>query len=70
MLTEDVKRIILGLRPQDYIKGPEKDHNPKYEGDIWVFKNTTYLDKQIYIKIRYNPPEEVVCISFHEDMNE
>jgi hypothetical protein len=21
----------------------------------------------IYIKIRYNPPDEVVCISFHED---
>ncbi|MCX7903264.1 MAG: type II toxin-antitoxin system MqsR family toxin [Caloramator sp.] len=70
LLIEDVKKIILSLKPEDYIKGPEKDHNQKYLGDIWVFKNTTYLDMTIYIKIRYNPPDEVVCISFHEDMEE
>lgn len=57
----------MSLKPQDYVRGPEKDRNDKYEGDIWVFKNSTYLNVVIYIKIRYNPPKELVCISFHQD---
>lgn len=67
LLIEDIKDIILNLTPQDCIEGPENDHNTKYEGQIWKFRNSTYLDVTVYIKIRYNPPEEVVCISFHED---
>ncbi|MGL6105638.1 hypothetical protein [Romboutsia sp.] len=38
---------------------------------MWKFIYGFELDKEdiinIYIKIRYNPPEELVCISFHED---
>jgi len=67
LLPKDVKKIIMSLKPQDYVGGPEKDHNEKYEGDVWKFKNNTYMDIVIYIKIRYNPPKEVVCISLHED---
>ncbi|MEZ0536649.1 type II toxin-antitoxin system MqsR family toxin [Caldicellulosiruptoraceae bacterium PP1] len=67
LLIEDIKEILLQLEPKDYIKGPEKDYNEKYKGDIWVFKNNSYLEVTIYIKIRHDPPNEVVCISFHED---
>ncbi|WAM32751.1 type II toxin-antitoxin system MqsR family toxin [Caldicellulosiruptor naganoensis] len=67
LLIDDVKDILLDLQPGDYVKGPEQDHLDGKEGDIWIFKNSRYLDVCIYIKLRYNPPEEVVCISFHED---
>lgn len=67
LLIDDVKDILLDLQPGDYVKGSEQDHLDNKEGDIWIFKNSRYLDVCIYIKLRYNPPEEVVCISFHED---
>nr|WP_306292781.1 type II toxin-antitoxin system MqsR family toxin [Caldicellulosiruptor bescii] len=67
LLIDDVRDILLDLAPEDYVKGPEQDHDKDREGDIWIFKNSRYLDVCIYIKLRYNPPEEVVCISFHED---
>lgn len=67
LLVDDVKDIILTLEPSDYIKGPEKDHDKDKEGDVWIFKNQKYLDACIYIKLRYNSPNEVVCISIHED---
>lgn len=62
----DLKEIILDLSPSDCIDGPEADTDG-YEGYIFKFKST-YLDNTlIYIKIRYNPLEKVVVISFHED---
>lgn len=68
---DDIKDILLDLSKEHYIGGPEKDHNKILEGDVWKFKYNLELDKDlnisIYIKIRYNPPNELVCISFHED---
>lgn len=68
---DDIKDILLDLNKEHYIGGPEQDHNEILEGDVWKFKYNLELDKDlnilIYIKIRYNPPNELVCISFHED---
>ena len=68
---QDIEDILLDLNKEHHIGGPENDHNKTLEGDIWKFKYGLELDKDdiinIYIKIRYNPPEELVCISFHED---
>lgn len=69
-LTEDdIKDIILDLDVTNYFRGPNKDHNSLYEGDIWEFKYKLEIYKilDLYIKVRYNPPEELVCISFHLD---
>lgn len=67
LLPEDSKDIILELTCDDYYKGPEEDRDG-YEGIIYVFKNSEIIDEAtLYIKIRYNPPDEVVCISLHDD---
>jgi hypothetical protein len=66
-LNDDcVKESILQLSPNDYRNGPEEDRDG-YPGFIYKFKVDYLTDEIIYIKIRYNPPEEVVCISFHDD---
>lgn len=63
---KDLKEIILDLSPNDCVGGPEPDRGG-YEGHILKFKSL-YLDETvIYIKIGYNPPKQVVIISFHED---
>ena len=68
---QDIEYILLDLNKEHHIGGPEYDHYKTLEGDIWKFRYGLELDKDdiinIYIKIRYNPPEELVCISFHED---
>lgn len=64
---EDAKDIIFNLKPEDYISGPSVDHDPKYEGVIYVFKTKHIIEKTIYIKIRYVQGKAVVCISFHLD---
>ncbi len=62
----DLKEIILDLSPNDCVGGPEEDKDG-YEGYILKFKSL-YLDNVlIYIKVRYNQPDEAVFISFHED---
>lgn len=67
ILQEDIKEIVLELSPNDCIKGPEDDHDG-YKGYVLVFKSKhNTLGIIIYIKIRYNPPDEVVFISFHRD---
>ncbi|GAA0179055.1 hypothetical protein SH2C18_20030 [Clostridium sediminicola] len=66
MIPEDIKEVIFNLSYRDCVGGPEADRDG-YEGDIYIFK-TDVIDEVItYIKIRYNPPDEVICISFHED---
>lgn len=62
----DLKEIVLDLIPNDCIDGPEEDRG-NYKGYVMEFKSSYLDDILIYIKIRYNPPEEVVIISFHED---
>lgn len=64
-LEEDLIEAILNLTPEDFNPPPEEDRDG-YPGHIYKFK--TYIDEiYVYIKIRYNPPKEVVCFSFHED---
>lgn len=63
---DNVKEAILQLSDKDKAKGPEKDRDG-YPGYIYKFKTEYLIEGTIYIKIRYNPPNEVVCISFHED---
>lgn len=66
LLEEDIKEIILDLSYHNYEGGPEEDHNKQYSGMVWIFKYN--LDGTIiYIKFRYDPPENLICISFHED---
>ena len=62
----DLKEIILDLSPKDCIGGPEEDRD-NYKGYILEFKSSYLDDMLTYIKVRYNPPDEVVIISFHED---
>lgn len=66
MIPDDIKDIILSLTPKDYVGGPEEDRDG-YPGYVYKFKTDCIDEVIIYIKIRYNPPDEVVCISFHED---
>lgn len=64
--TNDLKEIILNLKPRDCIEGPDKDRDG-YEGFIFIFKSNYIEEILIYIKIRYNLPKELVIISFHKD---
>jgi hypothetical protein len=65
LTLDDMLLVLLDLSPNDYISGPEEDRDTK-QGAIWKFKYT--LDEiQIYIKINYNPPNDINIISFHEE---
>lgn len=64
LIIDDIKNIIYKLTTKDAInKTSESDLNG-YPGYVYAF-NTLYEGIKIYIKIRFNPPDEVVCISFH-----
>jgi len=66
-LTFDhAKEAILQLSSKDKVGGPETDRDG-YPGYVYKFKTKYLTDEVIYIKIRLNPPDEVVCISFHAD---
>lgn len=58
--------ILLDLSSEDCVKGPSRDRDG-YEGYLLFFKSNYLLGTTIYIKVRFNPPNEVVIISFHED---
>jgi len=68
LTVADIKTIVFDLDISNYKRGPTEDHNIKYKGMVWEFDYLLELsvDINVYIKIRYNPPEEVVCISFHD----
>jgi len=61
-----VKEAIMGLNDKCSPIGPEEDRDG-YPGIVYKFKSEYLTDKVIYIKIRFSPPDEVMCISFHED---
>lgn len=63
---EHVREAILRLSDKDKPIGPEEDRDG-YPGYVYKFKSEYLMDEVIYIKIRYNPPDEVVCISFHDN---
>lgn len=66
MVPDDIKDIIFSLNYKNWVGGPEEDRDG-YPGHVYIFKTDAIDDVITYIKIRYNPPDEVVCISFHED---
>lgn len=66
--------VILGLRVEDYIKGPEEDDRARGPKDIWFF-GVEHEGIQIYIKLQLMKEKDAVagvtlkhakCISFHE----
>ncbi len=66
LTLDHAKEAILQLSSKDRVGGPEADRNG-YPGYVYMFKSNYLTDEVIYIKIRFNPPDEVICISFHAD---
>lgn len=65
LTIDDLILILFDLSPEDYLSGPENDRDTQ-QGAIWKFKYN--LDGIIiYIKINYNPPNDINIISFHEN---
>lgn len=59
-------KLIYDLAVDDYISGPEEDHDSDFPGEIWVFGKI--FDKtEIYIKLKIisNGKDKAVCLSFH-----
>jgi len=59
------KSLVLGLRPEDCVSGPDPDYdNPGL--DVWVFGlRVSGLD--IYVKLQVVLSQgHCVCVSFHE----
>ncbi len=65
MRAADIKEILMDLSPNDWLDGPEADHGG-YQGMIFKFRSSYLASSLIYIRIRYNPPSELILISFHE----
>ena len=65
LLENDVIEILLDLSYRDFVGGPEPDHEEGLEGDVFKFIYP-WEGIQIYIKLRYDPPNNMVCISFHK----
>jgi len=58
------EKIILDIKPTDYVKGPENDSD-YYGKVVWVFGKTV-KSREIYIKVSLGEINtDVVCISFH-----
>lgn len=57
--------LVMGLKPEDYVRGPEADHNNPVL-DVWVF-GLSASGREIYVKLQLLlEPPSCVCISFHE----
>lgn len=66
LTLDDLRDAILSLTPKNCFDGPSSDRNGS-KGYVFEFKTNSLEGKITYLKIKYNPPDEVVCISFHED---
>ena len=55
---DDLKEVILELSPSNCISKCESDRDGK-PGFIYKFKSDYIEDLIIYVKTRYNPPDEV-----------
>lgn len=65
LTIDDLLLILFDLSSSDYVSGPENDRDT-HKGAIWKFKyNMDGIN--IYIKINYNPPNDINIISFHEN---
>lgn len=61
---EHAKSLVLGLKPDDYVSGPDPDHNnPSL--DLWVF-GLGVDGSEVYVKLQLLVNEnQCVCVSFH-----
>jgi hypothetical protein len=69
MTAEERKEILLRLRVEDYMDGPEvSDREPEGPQNVWVF-GTEYGGLEIFIRLRLVEKGKdvyAICISFHE----
>ncbi len=66
-LTQDeMWRHVSLLTYVEYLEGPEPDDSDEYLGQVewWVF-GTTVGNEAVYIKLRIQDNEVVICLSFH-----
>lgn len=70
ILPKDAYDYVIKLTPDEYISGPEQNHDPK-GSPVWKFKKVI-KGILIYIKIelRTKTDNSVSVISFHEDEND
>jgi hypothetical protein len=59
------KSLVLGLKPEDCVSGPDPDrNNPGRE--LWVF-GLGISGVEVYVKLQIVlTPAQCVCVSFHE----
>jgi hypothetical protein len=62
---QDARDRVMGLSPEDYVRGPDPDNNHPAL-DVWVF-GLSLSGEEVYVKLQVisDPPEQCVCISFH-----
>lgn len=60
----NVEEIVSELRVEDYYRGPTSDHKFPID-DVWEFISF-YETYKIYIKLKLDAGDLVVCLSFHE----
>lgn len=60
----NVEEIISELQVDDYYRGPSSDHKFPND-DIWEFISH-YETYKIYIKLKLDNDDFVICLSFHE----
>jgi hypothetical protein len=69
LTAEERKEIILRLRVEDYMHGPEtSDHEPAGPQNVWVF-GAKYAGLEIFIRLRLVEKEKdryALCFSFNE----
>ncbi|MBU2604082.1 MAG: type II toxin-antitoxin system MqsR family toxin [Actinobacteria bacterium] len=65
MTREHAQSLVLGLTPDNYVGGPDADHN--HPGlDVWVF-GLGDSGHEVYVKLQVIPdPAACLCVSFHE----
>jgi len=70
--VDDFYQFIRDIKPFEYRSGPEPSVNPKFPGDVWIFKKlfrtATNQNVLLYIKIsldKNNPDAYLIVISFH-----
>jgi hypothetical protein len=60
----DIQTELMKLVCEDYIDGPNQDHDPGYPGEIWEF-GKKINSEEIYIKLKIASNDKPVCLSFH-----
>lgn len=72
LTIQDVKETLAFLTIKDYCAGPEPDHDPSREGEVWLFGCQTG-GASWYIKIKLAGDEGkrwAICLSFHQVKHE